>query len=267
MIFLQILVLFGFFIFLWYNFSIFPVYVYKNPSYTSLNITIALLSPCFRVRWYHQAWLWDILVQYGSYAWRLLTSRWESGTGHYFAEFCGDSPLRCSTYCRDIIHNRRILLYIFRMRYREDQQMKNHHQVEYRGYFRRLLFLYTRQTRRLHLILNMISSFQTYILTPILFLLSSQAFAAGDFDPPTSVLPQPSLWPGEVVASIISFGISATAVLAVIAITWWAIQMILASGEEEKIKKWRKMIIFAFVGLIVAGLAYGVVKIITNLQF
>lgn len=42
--------------------------------------------------------------------------------------------------------------------------------------------------------------------------------------------------------------------------------MILATGEEEKFKKARYTMIYAFIGLIVAGLAYGVVTFITNLK-
>ncbi len=92
--------------------------------------------------------------------------------------------------------------------------------MEYRRYFRCIPLLYARQTRSLHILLIMISFLQIYILLPILLLLSSEVFAVGDFEAPTPVLPQPALGPGEVIASIISFGISVTAILAVIAITW-----------------------------------------------
>jgi multisubunit Na+/H+ antiporter MnhB subunit len=60
--------------------------------------------------------------------------------------------------------------------------------------------------------------------------------------------------------------IGLTAVLTVLAITWAGIQMILATGEEEKFKKARHTMIYAFIGLLVAGLAYGAVTLITNLQ-
>ena len=43
--------------------------------------------------------------------------------------------------------------------------------------------------------------------------------------------------------------------------------MILAAWEEEKIKKARMIIIYSFVGVIVAGMAYGIVQAITRLQF
>ncbi len=49
-------------------------------------------------------------------------------------------------------------------------------------------------------------------------------------------------------------------------ITWASIQMILSVGEDEKIKKARYMIIYAIIGLVIAGLAYGIVKFMTNLN-
>jgi lipopolysaccharide export LptBFGC system permease protein LptF len=43
--------------------------------------------------------------------------------------------------------------------------------------------------------------------------------------------------------------------------------MILSTGEEEKFKKARYTMIYAFVWLLVAGLAYWVVNFITNVNF
>jgi multisubunit Na+/H+ antiporter MnhB subunit len=42
--------------------------------------------------------------------------------------------------------------------------------------------------------------------------------------------------------------------------------MILSTGEEEKFKKARHTMIYAFVGLLVAGLAYATVNFITNIN-
>ena len=50
------------------------------------------------------------------------------------------------------------------------------------------------------------------------------------------------------------------------AITWWGIGFILSTGDDEKMKKARKTIIYAFVGLVVAGLAYAIVEVITKSQ-
>ena len=72
--------------------------------------------------------------------------------------------------------------------------------------------------------------------------------------------------PGAAIGAIIAWFIGLTAVLTVLAITWAGVQMILATGEEEKFKKARHTMIYAFIGLIVAGLAYGAVNFVTNLK-
>ena len=72
--------------------------------------------------------------------------------------------------------------------------------------------------------------------------------------------------PGDTIANIISYFILLTGIISVLAVTYGGIQMILAIGEDEKIKKARHTIIYAFVGLIIAGLAYGVVTFIMNFQ-
>lgn len=146
--------------------------------------------------------------------------------------------------------------------------MKDDNQVEYCSYLCRPIFLHPCKAYFSSFLVNMTPFFRTYIILPILLVLSSEAFAIGDVETPTIVLPD--FWnkgPGDVIALVISFAISMVAILAVIAITWGSIQMILASGEEEKIKKSRMIIIYAFVGLLVAGLAYGTVKVVTGLQF
>jgi hypothetical protein len=107
------------------------------------------------------------------------------------------------------------------------------------------------------------------LISFLFFLIFQDIFAISiTVESPTGILPQHSGWSdsGTTIANIISYAISLTAVLAVMAVTWWAIQMILASGEEEKVKKSRMIIIYAFVWLLIAGLAYGIVKMITNLQ-
>lgn len=70
----------------------------------------------------------------------------------------------------------------------------------------------------------------------------------------------------SVIAGFIKFGILFASVIAIIAIVWAGIQMILATGEDEKIKKSRKIIMYALIGLVITGLAYGVVDIIVNLN-
>ncbi len=71
---------------------------------------------------------------------------------------------------------------------------------------------------------------------------------------------------GAWIATIIAWLLGITAVLAVLAVTYAGIQMILATGEEEKFKKARHTMIYAFIGLVVAGLAYAMVTFVTNLN-
>jgi multisubunit Na+/H+ antiporter MnhB subunit len=71
---------------------------------------------------------------------------------------------------------------------------------------------------------------------------------------------------GTFIGNIIAWLLGITAVLAVLAVTYAGIQMILATWEEEKFKKARHTMIYAFVGLIVAGLAYETVKFVTRLN-
>jgi hypothetical protein len=92
------------------------------------------------------------------------------------------------------------------------------------------------------------------------------AYALSDVVAPTDVLPALSMTPGDTIANIIAFFISLTSILCVMTITWASIQMILAVGEDEKIKKARYMIIYAIIGLVIAGLAYGIVKFMTSLN-
>jgi len=102
-----------------------------------------------------------------------------------------------------------------------------------------------------------------------IFLFSFSIFsgnALGAVIAPTDVLPAMSMKPDVTIAKIIAFFISLTGILSVMTMTWASIQLILAVGEDEKIKKARYMIIYSLIGLIIAGLAYSTVKFMTNLN-
>ena len=64
--------------------------------------------------------------------------------------------------------------------------------------------------------------------------------------------PLPPYNSDNMIAIIIAWLIQITAVLTILAVTWAAIQMMLAVGEEEKMKKARYTMIYAFIGLGVA---------------
>jgi roadblock/LC7 domain-containing protein len=73
--------------------------------------------------------------------------------------------------------------------------------------------------------------------------------------------------PSRIIALVIAYMIQITGVLAVIAATYAGMQMMLTSGDDEKQKKATKMLIYAFVGLVIAGLAYTIVNFIIRLNF
>lgn len=77
----------------------------------------------------------------------------------------------------------------------------------------------------------------------------------------------PSVGAGESIASLITFGIGVAGILAVIAITWAGIQMFLSIGDEAKYNKAKELMIYALVGVGLAGLAYLIVRIVSGLSF
>ena len=85
--------------------------------------------------------------------------------------------------------------------------------------------------------------------------------------PDTQLLPIPATAnSASSLGEIIAWFIGLTAVLTILAITWAAINMVLATGEEEKMKKARYTMIYAFIGLVISGLAYATVNFVINLN-
>ena len=87
---------------------------------------------------------------------------------------------------------------------------------------------------------------------------------------PTSNLPNVNSTdpnaPGDMIARIIAYGIGLAGVLAIMAITWGAILIISGAGDEEKMKQGRKIIIFALIGVLIAGGAYLLVNLVSNIR-
>lgn len=71
----------------------------------------------------------------------------------------------------------------------------------------------------------------------------------------------------KLLPSIISSIIGLVAVLAIIAITWAGIQMFLSVGNEDKFKQARMILIYALIGVGLAGSAYLIVNVVANLSF
>ncbi len=72
--------------------------------------------------------------------------------------------------------------------------------------------------------------------------------------------------PAVLIAKIITYAIGVAAILGVIGITWGGIQMILSVWEDEKLKKWRYIVLYSIVWVIVAGLAYSLVNLVGNIK-
>lgn len=99
------------------------------------------------------------------------------------------------------------------------------------------------------------------------FVLVSQTLALAPVQSPIDGLPSMEQAPTDTLASLIKYFVMLTSVLAIIAITWWGIQMIMAVGDDEKNKKARHTIIYAFIGLLVSLLAYATVSFVTRMNF
>jgi Type IV secretion system pilin len=80
---------------------------------------------------------------------------------------------------------------------------------------------------------------------------------------PYGVIAKPPL---DIVSNIIAYSIGIAAILWVIGITWWGIEMVLSSGEDEKLKKGKYIMIYSIVGVVLAGLAYSIVTLMGNLR-
>lgn len=95
-----------------------------------------------------------------------------------------------------------------------------------------------------------------------LFIITTQLYAANisvvsptdilPGDPPTDITSANIPFAGsagDFIGNIIAQFIGLVAVLTILAVTWAGVQMVLAIGEEEKMKKARHTMIYAFIGL------------------
>lgn len=71
----------------------------------------------------------------------------------------------------------------------------------------------------------------------------------------------------NLLAGIISYTIGIVAILAIIAITWAGIKMFLSVGDEAKFNEARYILIYALVGVGLAGAAYAIVNMVSNFNF
>jgi type IV secretory pathway VirB2 component (pilin) len=66
----------------------------------------------------------------------------------------------------------------------------------------------------------------------------------------------------NVVQNIIGWLTGFLYIVAVIYWLWWGFQILTASGEEEKVKKWKKVLINAWIWLVIIFLASSVVQFV-----
>jgi len=69
-----------------------------------------------------------------------------------------------------------------------------------------------------------------------------------------------------IIGSVIETWIQYVAVLAVLAIMFGWVMYLVSSGDEEKTKKAKNIIIWALVGVIISMSAYGLISIINNFR-
>lgn len=54
-------------------------------------------------------------------------------------------------------------------------------------------------------------------------------------------------------------------VICMVVLVWWWIQLITANGNDEKMKKTNKLLMWALIGILISILSYSVVRLVVNL--
>ena len=89
-------------------------------------------------------------------------------------------------------------------------------------------------------------------------------FATDGFDMPA----QPAGTPGDFEGSIVNLTnwiLGFATMIAVLALIWGGMNYLTSAGDEEKAKSGKQIIKYALLGLIVAGVAYALVKVIVSI--
>lgn len=69
---------------------------------------------------------------------------------------------------------------------------------------------------------------------------------------------------GDVIISIINLMLSFSAILAVGAIIWGALTMIISVGDDGRVKQGKKIITWAIIGLLLTGFSFLIVQFVGN---
>ncbi len=104
------------------------------------------------------------------------------------------------------------------------------------------------------------------ILLPILAFCFSMNFAFADIAPPgDSDLPDIS--PSDLIVNVLNWLAGILALISVLVIVIAGIMWATAGGNDETVKKARTMILYAIIGLVIAGAAYGFVNVVIDYFF
>lgn len=119
------------------------------------------------------------------------------------------------------------------------------------------------ETMKLRKILLSLLGAPLLLLAPV-----SPVHATVDLNPPGIELPDtlktgdPKERVGKVIIDIINIMLSFSAILAVAAIIWGAITLIISVGNDSKVGQAKKIITYAIIGLILTGLSFLIVRFI-----
>lgn len=102
-----------------------------------------------------------------------------------------------------------------------------------------------------------------FLLSAGLVLLPFSSVLAASWAPPQNTSGAPSNFT-DVIMNAINWILGFITVIAVAAIIWGGIQYITAAGDDNAMKNAKKTITTAILGLVVAGLAYAIVTLITG---
>lgn len=112
----------------------------------------------------------------------------------------------------------------------------------------------------------MIQFFQkTFFISMAYIILTENALAAGVPDINCGALPCPEKTETfSIIWTLIATWIKYVAVLAVLAVMVWGIMYLISSGQEEKTKKAKSVIIWALVWVFISVMAWSLINIINN---
>ncbi len=88
-------------------------------------------------------------------------------------------------------------------------------------------------------------------------------FALADIAPPEGS-DLPDLSPEDIIINIFNWLAGILALISVVVIVIAGIMWVTAGGNEDTVKKARGMILYAVIGLIIAGAAYGIVNVVVE---